>query len=98
MVGGFLYQHPGQVALGDQHYHGFGKVIDLLRGALLEIIAVALALFAVAFRKGSQAVFSDAVSVPEVMSKVHPLLGSVASDRTVKALADAGEGLLQQGD
>ena len=65
--------------------------------ALLEVVTVALAPFAVALCIGSLAVLSDAVSVPEVMGKVHPLLGAIPADRTVKALADAGEGLLQQG-
>lgn len=52
----------------------------------------------VAFRKGSQAVLSDAVGMPEVVGKVHPLLGAVPADWAVKALTDAGERLLQQGD
>ena len=40
----------------------------------------------VAFRKGSQAVLSDAVGMPEVVGKVHPLLGAVPADWAVKVL------------
>ena len=65
---------------------------------LPEVVAVTLAPFAVTFHKGGLVVLPDAISVPEGMGKVHSFLNSVPANRAVKALADAWEGLLQQGD
>src|SRR5699024_1847870 len=89
LVGGFLYQHFGQIALWHQHHYRLGKVVNPLGCTLSEVVAVAFTPFAVAFRKGSQTVLSDAVGVPEVVGKVNPLLGSVPTNRAVEALADA---------
>ena len=79
-------------------FHRFGKVVDLLSGALLEVVAGLVAPLAIVSRKDSLAVFLYEVGVPEDVSKVHPLLGSVLANPAVKAFADARRGLLQQCD
>ena len=98
LVCGLLHQQFCHLGAGNQCYGRLGKCVHLFGIALLENVAVPLAPFAVALCEGVQAVFSDTVRVPEGVGEVHPFLRTVLAYRTVKAFADAGEGLLLQGD
>ena len=94
MVRSFLYEHFRYLRFGNKDNRVFGKSIHFLSIALLEEIAVALTPLPVTLRECVEALFPHTVHMPEGMSEVNPFLCSITSDRAVKALTDAGEGLL----
>ena len=57
---------------------------------------MALAPFSVTLTKGSEGLLAHTVYMPERMRKVNPFLRSITAHRAVKALSDAGKGLLQK--
>ena len=57
---------------------------------------MALAPFSVTLTKGSEGLLAHTVYMPERIRKVNPFLRSITAHRAVKALSDAGKGLLQK--
>ena len=55
-----------------------------------------LAPFSVTLTKGREGLLAHTVYMPERMRKVNPFLRSITAHRAVKALSDAGKGLLQK--